>query len=123
MFGTLGTAGGALKVIGLPGNPVSALVTAALFVGPAIARMLGQSDVGPRIVKARLGIDLPANDLRQDYLRSAVTEDAQGLVATPFGKQDSAMLSALSRSGGLVIRPPHAPAAPAGSEVEMVRLG
>jgi molybdopterin molybdotransferase len=123
MFGTLGTAGGALKVIGLPGNPVSALVTATLFVGPAIARMLGEGDVGPRIVKARLGIDLPANDQRQDYLRSAVTRDAQGFVATPFGKQDSAMLSALSRSGGLVIRAPHAPAAKAGSEVDLVRLG
>jgi molybdopterin molybdotransferase len=119
MFGTLG----ALKVVGLPGNPVSALVTATLFVGPAIARMLGQTDLGPRIVKARLGIDLPANDLRQDYMRSAVTEDEQGFVATPFGKQDSAMLSALSRSGGLVIRAPNAPAAKAGSEVEMVRLG
>jgi molybdopterin molybdotransferase len=122
MFGTLGTALGALKVIGLPGNPVSALVTSTLFVGPAIARMLGQTDVGPRIVKARLGIDLPANDLRQDYMRAAVTEDEQGCVATPFGKQDSAMLSALSRSGGLVIRAPRAPAAKAGSEVEMVRL-
>jgi molybdopterin molybdotransferase len=119
MFGSLG----AMKVIGLPGNPVSALVTATLFVGPAIARMLGETDVGPRIVKARLGIDLPANDQRQDYLRSTVTENASGFVATPFGKQDSAMLSALSRSGGLVIRPPHAAAAKAGSEVEMVRLG
>jgi len=119
MFGSLG----ALKVIGLPGNPVSALVTATLFVGPAISRMLGESEVGPRIVKARLGVDLPANDLRQDYLRSAVIRDERGFVATPFGKQDSAMLSALSRSGGLVIRPPHAPAAKAGSEVEMVRLG
>jgi len=123
MFGRLPMSMGALKVIGLPGNPVSALVTATLFVGPALARLLGQEDVGPRIVKARLGIDLPANDLRQDYLRSVVTEDAQGPVATPFGKQDSAMLSALSRSGGLVIRPPHAPAAKAGSEVDLVRLG
>jgi molybdopterin molybdotransferase len=123
MFGTLGADGRALKVIGLPGNPVSALVTATLFVGPAIARMLGETAVGPRIVRARLGIDLPANDLRQDYLRAAVTEDAQGLIATPFGKQDSAMLSALSRSGGLVIRAPHAPAAKAGSDVDLVRLG
>jgi len=123
MFGTLGTAKGALKVIGLPGNPVSAIVTSTLFVGPAIARMLGESEVGPRIVKARLAIDLPANDLRQDYLRSSVVEDETGFLATPFGKQDSAMLSALSRSGGLVIRPPHAPAAKAGAEVEMVRLG
>jgi molybdopterin molybdotransferase len=119
MFGTLGS----LKVIGLPGNPVSALVTATLFVGPALARMLGQTDVSPQIVKARLGIDLPANDGRQDYLRAAVTEDEKGLVATPFGRQDSAMLSALSCSGGLVIRLPHAPAAKAGSTVEMVRLG
>src|SRR5262249_44236501 len=123
MFGTLGTVAGALKVIGLPGNPVSAIVTSTLFVGPAIARMLGQTDTGPHIVKARLAIDLPANDLRQDYLRSSVVEDEQGFVATPFGKQDSSMLSVLSRSSGLVIRPPHAPALKAGSEVDMVRLG
>ncbi|MES1153018.1 MAG: molybdopterin molybdotransferase MoeA, partial [Dongia sp.] len=118
MFGKLG----ALQVIGLPGNPVSALVTATLFVGPAIARMLGRSAPGPRIVRARLGIDLPANDLRQDYMRAKVQETPEGPIATPFGKQDSSMLSALSRSGGLVIRPPHAPALKAGSEVEMVRL-
>ncbi|HVY99350.1 MAG TPA: gephyrin-like molybdotransferase Glp [Dongiaceae bacterium] len=118
MFGRLG----ASKVIGLPGNPVSALVTATLFVGPAIARMLGRSELGPRIVRARLGIDLPANDLRQDYLRSKVVETPDGPVATPFGKQDSAMLSALSRSGGLVIREPHAPAIAAGSMVDLVRL-
>jgi molybdopterin molybdotransferase len=118
MFGKLG----ALRVIGLPGNPVSALVTATLFVGPAIARMLGRAALGPRIVRARAGIDLPANDLRQDYLRSKVVETPDGLVATPFGKQDSAMLSALSRSGGLIVRAPHAPAIPAGSEVALVRL-
>jgi molybdopterin molybdotransferase len=123
MFGTLGTAKGALKVIGLPGNPVSAIVTSTLFVGPAIARMLGETEVGPHIVKARLAIDLPANDLRQDYLRASVIEDATGFVATPFSKQDSAMLSALSRSGGLVIRAPNSPAIKAGAEVEMVRLG
>jgi molybdopterin molybdotransferase len=118
MFGTLG----GMKVIGLPGNPVSALVTATLFVGPAIARMLGRSEIGPRIVRARIGIDLPANDLRQDYMRANVVETADGLVATPFGKQDSAMLSALSRSGGLVIRAVHALALKAGSEVDLVRL-
>jgi molybdopterin molybdotransferase len=123
MFGTLETAKGALKVIGLPGNPVSAIVTSTLFVGPAIARMLGETEIGPHIVKARLAIDLPANDLRQDYLRSSVVEDENGFIATPFGKQDSSMLSVLSRSGGLVIRPPNSPAIKAGTEVEMVRLG
>jgi molybdopterin molybdotransferase len=118
MFGRLA----ALKVLGLPGNPVSALVTATLFVGPAIRRMLGATDLGPQIVRARLGRALPENDLRQDYLRSEIREEAGGWIATPFGKQDSAMLSALSRSGGLVIRQPHAAAAPAGTEVQVVRL-
>ncbi|HVT53988.1 MAG TPA: gephyrin-like molybdotransferase Glp [Dongiaceae bacterium] len=118
MFGRLG----GLRVLGLPGNPVSVLVTATLFVGPVIARMLGRSEIGPRIVRARTAIDLPANDLRQDYLRSKVAETPEGPVATPFGKQDSGMLSVLSRSGGLVIRAPHAPPLQAGSEVDLVRL-
>jgi molybdopterin molybdotransferase len=118
MFGRLGGMG----VIGLPGNPVSALVTATLFVGPAIARMLGLRDIHPRVTHARLGRDLPASDSRQDYLRAELREGEHGPVVTPFGKQDSAMLTALSRSGALVVRPPHAPAAPAGSEVEIIRL-
>jgi molybdopterin molybdotransferase len=118
MFGRLG----ALRVLGLPGNPVSVLVTAALFVGPVISRMLGRSEIGPRIVRARLGADVPANDLRQDYLRSKIIETPEGLIATPFGKQDSAMLATLSRSGGLVIRAPHAPSLKAGAEVDLVRL-
>jgi molybdopterin molybdotransferase len=119
MFGRLN----GMAVIGLPGNPVSALVTATLFVGPAIARMLGLRDVYPRVMQARLASDLPANDVRQDYMRAELREDAQGFVVAPFGKQDSAMLTALARSGALVIRPPHAPAAPAGSTVDFLRLG
>jgi molybdopterin molybdotransferase len=119
MFGRLN----GMCVIGLPGNPVSALVTATLFVGPAIARMLGLRDVFPHVTQARLATDLPASDLRQDYLRAELREDAAGLVVAPFGKQDSAMLTALSRSGALVIRAPQAPAAPAGSLVDILRLG
>jgi molybdopterin molybdotransferase len=118
MFGRLG----GMNVIGLPGNPVSALVTATLFVGPAIARMLGRQELGPRIETARLGGDLPANDLRQDYMRAELRETPEGLLALPFGKQDSAMLSTLTRSGGLVIRAPYAPAVRKGAEVEVVRL-
>ncbi|HEY4161701.1 MAG TPA: gephyrin-like molybdotransferase Glp [Dongiaceae bacterium] len=118
MFGRLN----GMCVIGLPGNPVSALVTSTLFVGPAIARMLGLRGVHPRVMRARLAIDLPANDLRQDYLRAELREDERGLIVSPFGKQDSAMLTALSHSGALVIRAPHAPAAAAGSEIEILRL-
>jgi molybdopterin molybdotransferase len=119
MFGRLGD----LKVIGLPGNPTSALVTSVLFVRPAIARMLGQPDeAAPEI--AVLGRDLPANDLRQEYLRSTLVRDEAGqLVATPFKLQDSSVISLLAQADALVIRPPHAPAAPAGSKVEIIRLG
>jgi molybdopterin molybdotransferase len=118
MFGRLGE----LKVIGLPGNPTSALVTALIFVQPAIRRMLGQDDE-PAPDYAALGRDLPANDLRQDYLRASLSRDATGkLVATPFQLQDSSLISLLAKAEALVIRPPHAPAAPAGSPVEIIRL-
>ncbi len=119
MFGRLGD----LKVIGLPGNPTSALVTSVIFVRPAIARMLGQSDETV-IEPAILGRDLPANDLRQEYLRSALTRDAAGqLVATPFNLQDSSLISLLADADALIIRAPHAPEAKAGSPVEFIRLG
>ena len=81
------------------------------------------SPSGPRTETARLGADLGANDQREDYIRAklAVHTDG-GLVATPWPVQDSSMLSALAHSDGLIIRAPHAPAAPAGSAVEVVRL-
>ena len=72
---------------------------------------------------ARLGRDLPENDRRQDYLRSELTMDPNnGLVATPFERQESVMLSLLVRAGCLVIRPPHAAAARAGEAVRVLRL-
>ncbi len=57
-------------MIGLPGNPVSALVCALLFVKPAIERMMGLASAGAPNPRARLAGDLPANDRRQDYLRA-----------------------------------------------------
>lgn len=119
MFGILD----ALPVLGLPGNPVSALVTATLFLRPVIIRLLGQkgTDNGP--VLARLGTALKANDQRQDYLRATVTRGRDGLlVASPFPKQDSAMLSLIAKADALIVRPPHAPAAGEGDETEILPL-
>jgi molybdopterin molybdotransferase len=119
LFGRLGR----MAVLGLPGNPVSSLVCALVFLRPALAALLGRSDRGPGAQSARLGRDLPENDRRQDYLRSELSTDAEGrLTATPFARQDSAMLSLLARAGCLVIRPPHAPAARAGEAVPVLRL-
>jgi molybdopterin molybdotransferase len=118
MFGRLGD----LPVIGLPGNPTSALVTSLLFVRPAIAGMLGQS-TAENIEHALLGRDLAANDLRQDYLRAKLHRDDLGQqIATPFKLQDSSMISLLAQADALVIRPPHAPIAKEGDRVDIIRL-
>ena len=112
-----------LPVLGLPGNPVSALVCAIVFLEPAIAAMLGLSEPAGPPASALLGADLGDNDARQDYLRARLSFDAEGnRIATPFGRQDSAMLSHLAHADCLVVRPPHAPAAKAGTRVEIIPL-
>jgi molybdopterin molybdotransferase len=116
MFGELG----GTPVLGLPGNPVSALVTALIFVKPAFAVMEGRP-VEDDTERAILGADLKANDLRQDYLRARLHRNAEGrLVATPMERQDSAMMAFLALADGLVIRPPHAPPAKAGDIVKIL---
>lgn len=109
-------------VLGLPGNPVSVGVTSAIFLRPAILAMLGL-DPTLHSETARLGVDLGENDQRQDYLRATLSTGDNGeTVATPFSKQDSAMLAKFADADCLVIRAPHAPAIKAGREVEIIRL-
>ena len=119
MFGSLrGT-----PLLGLPGNPVSSLVCALLFLKPALRVMQGLApDDGPQAF-ARLGAALPENDRRQDYLRATLAPGGDGLpVAAAFAKQDSSMLSPLARADCLLVRPPHAPAAAAGETVPIIPL-
>lgn len=120
MFGRMGDT----PVLGLPGNPVSSLVCATIFLMPVLAKLLGIEDKTPSRLTARLGRDLGPNDRREDYLRATLTTDADGrLVATPFTTQDSSMLATLARADCLVRRPPHAPAAKAGEIVDIVTFG
>ncbi|MFM7344749.1 MAG: gephyrin-like molybdotransferase Glp [Tagaea sp.] len=119
MYGKLG----ALPLLGLPGNPVSNLVCATLFLAPILATLLVQPDPLPKPDSAILGRDLAANDRREDYLRSALARRADGAwVATPFEKQDSSMISLLAKADALAIRPPLAPAAKAGDPIQVLRL-
>ncbi|THD35166.1 MAG: molybdopterin molybdotransferase MoeA [Sphingomonas sp.] len=105
-------------VLGLPGNPVSAFVTATLFLRPLVAAMAGARDPLPRTVTAILAEPLPANDHREDYLRGT---SAGGRVAmAPI--QDSSMLATLARADCLIARAPHAPPAEIGDPVEIVTL-
>jgi len=110
-------------LIGLPGNPVSSLVCAIMFLAPAIRKMLGMENLLPETGTARLGSDLPENDEREDYLRASLTSDENGdLIATPYGKQDSSMFATIARADALVIRKPFVKAAMAGSPVQYIPL-
>ncbi|MBZ9841855.1 gephyrin-like molybdotransferase Glp [Mesorhizobium sp. CA5] len=117
MFGRLGH----IRCIGLPGNPVASIVCSQLFLKPLLAR-LGGRDHRQDVRTARLGTAMRANDLRQDYVRAVVREDAGTLVATPFGIQDSSMLRMLADANGLIVREPFAPAAEAGAECSVLML-
>src|SRR5947209_11577915 len=119
MFGILG----GMRVLGLPGNPVSAYVCSVLFVAPLIRKLLGRSETGNPVSQGVLGRDLPANDEREEYMRATLARRADGAwLATPFPQQDSSMLVPLAAAHCLVIRPAFAPAAPAGTACEFIRL-
>jgi molybdopterin molybdotransferase len=119
LFGTIGDT----PILGLPGNPVSSLVCAIVFLGPAIDAMQGLGLAPKPVMAAALGAELGANDHRQDYLRAQLTYDADGRrVATPFDRQDSSMLATLAHADCLIVRPPQAPAAAAGDTVAIVPL-
>ena len=113
---------GDMQVIGLPGNPVSAMVCATLFLIPMVRAMQGDKD--PLLIeKATLGGPVEANDKRQSYMRALLSRDANGgLIATPFTGQDSAMLAGFARADCLIIRPPHAESASEGAACKIIRL-
>ena len=112
-----------MRVIGLPGNPVSSYVCGMLFMVPLIRLLSGRTDIGHVTETALLGRDLGTNDQREDYLRARLQVRADGaLIATPVNHQDSSLLANLAAAKALVIRPPFAPAAAAGSPCAILRL-
>lgn len=114
---------GPMQVLGLPGNPVSAFVCAALFLVPLLRTLNGRSEVSIPTEHALLGSDLPENDERADYLRARLSRSPRGqLVANPFPQQDSSMTRVLAEADCLVIREPHAAKAPAGSPCVILKL-
>jgi molybdopterin molybdotransferase len=114
---------GPMRVIGLPGNPVSSYVCAYLFLVPLIRALSGRSHIHHRPETAILGRDVVANDQREDYLRARLEERDDGQwIATPVNHQDSSLLGNLAAAQALLIRPPFAPAAGKGSRCDMLRL-
>ncbi len=112
---------GAMRVLGLPGNPVSTFVCAELFLKPLIRAMLGLA-TAPAIATAKLGAPMAENDGREDYVRAHLTGVEGNRVATPFLLQDSSMLATLAAADALIVRPIRAPAAAAGESVPVLLL-
>jgi len=114
---------GAMRVIGLPGNPVSSYVCAFLFLVPLIRQLSGRADIHHARESALLGRDLAANDQREDYLRARLEVRRDGaLIATPVNHQDSSLLGNLAAARALVIRPAFAAKAAAGTACDILRL-
>jgi molybdopterin molybdotransferase len=114
---------GAMRVIGLPGNPVSSYVCGFLFLVPLIRALSGRDTIHHVRESAVLGRDLAANDHREDYLRARLEAREDGtLIAVPVNQQDSSLLGNLAAARALVIRPPLAPAATSGARCELLRL-
>ncbi len=118
MFGTKGKT----RVIGLPGNPVSALVCSRLFIKPLINALQGiyKTEEYPT---AQLAEDLPVNDNRKDYVRATMKISRDGTrQVSPYSVQDSSMQRTLRNSQCLIIREPFAAASKAGDEVQVLIL-
>jgi molybdopterin molybdotransferase len=109
-------------MLGLPGNPVSAIVCGHLFLLPMVRAMLGDPAPAPLPRKARLTVDLPPNGPRAHYMRARLTQTDGLPDIAPFDRQDSALLSILGQANALLIRPIDAPACHAGDTVSYLPL-
>ena len=118
LYGRLGPQ----RVLGVPGNPVSALICAMVFLVPMLSRMLGIKD-DQRLIEAVLAEDLEENGPREHYMRavSELSPDGNRLVR-PLPRQDSSLMADFARADCLIVRAPHAPALPRGNHVPILPL-
>lgn len=113
---------GDTRVIGLPGNPVSAFVCAQLFVLPVLRQMAGSPSPLPPLLSARTTTALAANGPRRDHLRAKMMWEGGAWQVTAATRQDSSMLRILAESNVLIVRPEGAPAIEAGASVPVIPL-
>lgn len=116
-----GKIGGSV-LVGLPGNPVSSMVCAHVFLRPAIAVMQGHKAAPTKRKTALLAQDLPKNGPRAHYMRAEIQNDGEVTTIRAAERQDSALLSVLTKSNALLIRPVNDPARKAGEAVEYLPI-
>lgn len=117
-FGTRGKR----LVFGLPGNPTSAMVTFHLFVRPALDRMLGRTEIGPRPGKAVLGREIVLKPGRTQFLRAVLASDGPEVRVDPFPDQRSGVLQSMVRSRALIVVPPETGRLEKGRTVDILYL-
>ncbi|MEO0380423.1 MAG: gephyrin-like molybdotransferase Glp [Pseudomonadota bacterium] len=106
-------------MVGLPGNPVSAMVCGAVFLVPMLNAMLGLGQAPAGRISLPLSAPLSANGPREHYMRGVIS----GGTIADAGMQDSSLLSVLARANALIVRPPHDPARAVGDLIEAIPLG
>jgi molybdopterin molybdotransferase len=113
---------GGMRVLGFPGNPTSSMVCAILFLRPLLRALHGEPNAGADPSRpGRLGAGVPANGIRQDYMRAAVGRDAEGVpIATPAELQDSSLVKVMARADGLIVRAPGTAPAEAGDPCRVI---
>ena len=117
-FGVLGDG---RRLLGLPGNPASALVCAELFLQPILAAYQGAA-TAPRMIAAKLAQPLPANGPREHWMRAQLTYEGGSIAVRPYRDQDSSLVSVFAASDALLCRPAGAAAAAEGEPVEVLPL-
>ena len=110
-------------MLGVPGNPVAALICGLVFLVPMLHRLLGLREDARGPQEAVLGQALEANGPREHYMRAASTWRPGGeRLVTPLAAQDSALMADFARADCLIVRPPDAPALAAGERVTIIPL-
>jgi molybdopterin molybdotransferase len=117
LYGRLGSQ----RFLGLPGNPISALVCAEVFLMPMLRALLGLAENERPLADAVLGMSLSANGERRHYMRATSTWQEDGLrVVRPLPSQDSSLVAIFAKADCLILRLPHAPALPEGAPVKIL---
>jgi len=117
-FGSLGN----VPVVGLPGNPVSSMVSFEQFVRPSILKMLGHKDLFRRTIRARLDERIEKTEGIRHFIRARIQREAQGYAVITTGEQGSGILKSMVRANGLIIIPEEATVVEAGAMVTVQLL-
>jgi molybdopterin molybdotransferase len=120
-YGTRECQGATQRILGLPGNPVSAMLCARLFLVPLIAALLGRPAV-PQLQTAVLAHDLAANGPRDHYMRARVEPAPTGPLVSALPSQDSSLIRILADANCLIVVPANAPPAQAGDTVQIMPI-